>query len=175
MKGRGALAGGCAGTVVLTTVLRIASEARLTRVDLPFLLGTVVTTDRQRAKVIGYGAHFGIGLAFSLLYRWLFSALGKRGWRLGALFGTAHGVLSATVLVNVVLPMLHPRMGTPFTAAGSSPLIEPPGFLLRNYGRSTALVSLVAHILYGVIVGSFADLDQSGCSVGRRVPSRLRR
>jgi hypothetical protein len=165
MRGRGSLAGGFAGTVVLTTVLRIASEARLTRVDLPFLLGTVVTTNRQRAKAIGYGAHFGIGLAFALLYRWLFSALGKSGWRLGALFGTAHGVLSATVLVNVVLPVLHPRMGTPFTAAGSSPLIEPPGFLLRNYGRSTAFVSLAAHILYGMIVGAFADLDRPVCSV----------
>ena len=167
MRGRGSLAGGFAGTVVLTTVLRVGSEARLTRVDLPFLLGTAVTTDRRRAKLIGYAAHFGVGLAFALLYRWLFSALGKSGWRLGALFGTAHGVLSATALVNVVLPVLHPRMGTPFTAANSSPLIEPPGFLMRNYGRSTAFVSLAAHILYGMIVGAFADLDRPACSVER--------
>lgn len=167
MRGRGSLAGGFAGTVVLTTVLRVGSEARLTRVDLPFLLGTAVTTDRRRAKLIGYAAHFGVGLAFALLYRWLFSALGKSGWRLGALFGTAHGVLSATALVNVVLPVLHPRMGTPFTAANSSPLIEPPGFLMRNYGRSTAFVSLAAHILYGAIVGAFAAGDRLVGSVDK--------
>ena len=50
----GALAGGFAGTLVLTTVLRAASEARLTRIDLPFLLGTAVTANRGRAKVVGY-------------------------------------------------------------------------------------------------------------------------
>jgi hypothetical protein len=58
-----ALAGGFAGTLVLTTVLRAATELNLTRMDLPFLLGTVVTADRARAKVIGYAAHFGFGLS----------------------------------------------------------------------------------------------------------------
>ena len=43
----GALAGGFAGTLVLTSVLRTASEMRLTRMDLPFLLGTAVTPDRR--------------------------------------------------------------------------------------------------------------------------------
>ena len=35
-----------------------------------------------------------------------------------------------------------------------STLIEPPGFLMLNYGRSTFLVTLVAHIAYGAIVGA---------------------
>ena len=39
----GALAGGFMGTLVLTTGLRTANELGLTRVDLPFLLGTAVT------------------------------------------------------------------------------------------------------------------------------------
>jgi hypothetical protein len=46
-------------------------------------------------------------------------------------------------------------MGTDFTAAGSSPFLEPPGFLLRNYGRQTPIVTVVAHIAYGAIVGGF--------------------
>ncbi len=153
-----ALAGGFAGTLVLTSVLRAASEARLTRMDLPFLLGTAVTSDRRRAKVLGYLAHFGFGFLFALVYYGLFEAIGRSGWALGAVFGLVHGVFSATALVNILLPMLHPRMGTPFTAAGSSPLIEAPGFLMRNYGRSTAVVSLVAHVLYGTIVGGFVSL-----------------
>jgi hypothetical protein len=37
----GAIAGGFVGTLVLTSGLRAASELRLTRMDLPFLLGTV--------------------------------------------------------------------------------------------------------------------------------------
>ena len=38
-----ALAGGFIGTLVLTTALRSANELGLTRIDLPFLLGTAVT------------------------------------------------------------------------------------------------------------------------------------
>ncbi len=154
----GALAGGFAGTLVLTTVLRTASEMRLTRMDLPFLLGTAITPDRQRAKLIGYLAHFGFGLLFSLVYYWLFTAIGHSGWRLGAVFGFVHGLFSATALVNILLPAVHPRMGTPFSAAGSSPLLEPPGFLMLNYGRSTPIVSLAAHVHYGTIVGGFVAL-----------------
>lgn len=154
------LAGGFAGTLVLTTVLRAANEARLTRMDLPFLLGTAVTADRRKAKAVGYVAHFGFGFAFALVYRLLFGAVGRAGWRLGGVFGLAHGAFSATALVNVLLPAVHPRMGSPLTAADASPLIEAPGFLMRNYGRSTAVVSLAAHVLYGAIVGGF---------VGRRL------
>jgi hypothetical protein len=45
----GALAGGFAGTLVMTTLLRAASELGLTRIDIPFLLGTAVSVDRTRA------------------------------------------------------------------------------------------------------------------------------
>ena len=45
-----AMIGGLAGTFILTTVLRASSELRLTRVDLPFLLGTVVTANRSSAS-----------------------------------------------------------------------------------------------------------------------------
>jgi hypothetical protein len=38
----GAIVGGLAGTIVLTTILRGASELGLTRMDIPFLLGTAV-------------------------------------------------------------------------------------------------------------------------------------
>ena len=47
-------------------------------------------------------------------------------------------------------------MGKPWTDARSSPLIESPGFLMLNYGAGTPVVSLVAHILYGAIVGGLA-------------------
>ena len=156
----GAIAGGFAGTLVLTTVLRAASEARLTRMDLPFLLGTAVTSDRQDAKLLGYLAHFGFGIVFALVYYGLFTAIGHSGWGLGAVFGLVHGLFSSTALVNILLPAVHPRMGTSFSAAGSSPLLEPPGFLMLNYGRSTPIVSLIAHVLYGTIVGGFIALAQ---------------
>jgi hypothetical protein len=154
----GALAGGFAGTVVLTTILRAASEAALTRMDLPFLLGTAVTADRTRAKALGYGLHFLAGLAFALIYYAIFSAIGMSGWWLGALFGLAQFLFAGTALVNVLLPLVHPRMATNDTAANEITLIEPPGFLMLNYGRSTFAVTLLAHVVFGALVGLIVHL-----------------
>ena len=159
MSAWGALAGGSAGTVVLTSVLRACSELRLTRMDIPFLLGTALSTDRSRAKAGGYVLHFGFGLIFAFVYYALFQALDDASWWLGALFGLAHGLFAGTTLVNVLLPIAHPRMGTATTAADASPLLEPPGFLLINYGASTPAVMLLAHVLYGAIVGEFVALS----------------
>jgi len=72
---------------------------------------------------------------------------------MGALVGALHAVFTGTVLVNVILPLLHPRIATTDTAANDVSLIEPPGFLMLNYGRNTLLVSLLAHIAFGAIVG----------------------
>ena len=152
----GALAGGVIGTVVLTTILRAAGEVGLTRVDLPFLLGTAVTADRSRAKAIGYLAHFGFGLLFSFAYALVFLAIDRTGWLVGAVLGLVHGLFAGTALVNVLLPTVHPRMGKTWSDAGSSPFVEPPGFMMRNYGAGTPAVSVIAHVVYGAIVGGFA-------------------
>src|SRR5262245_4035717 len=150
-----ALVGGFAGTLVLTTTLAAASQLRLTRMDIPFLLGTAYTDDRTRARVIGYALHFVAGLAFALFYHAAFSVLGRAGVALGLLFGLVHALFAGTALVNVLLPAIHPRMGTPVSAASSSPLLESPGFMLLNYGRATPVVTILAHLAYGAIVGWF--------------------
>ncbi len=150
-----AIVGGLAGTVVLTTLLRAASELGLTRMDLPFLLGTAVTSDRVRAKAAGYALHFVFGLLFALAYYAVFLVIDRSGVLLGALLGFVHALFAGSALVNVLLPVVHPRMGTGFDAAGATPLLEPPGFLLLNYGRETPLVTVVAHVVYGAIVGGF--------------------
>lgn len=145
--------GGFAGTLVLTTMTRSASELGLTRMDLPFLLGTAVTDNRRKAKAIGYGLHFAMGIVFALAYGAFFLAIGWSAWWLGAVLGALQALFTGTVLVNVLLPIVHPRMGTPDTAANDVTLLEPPGFLMLNYGRKAFLVSLTAHIVYGAIVG----------------------
>jgi hypothetical protein len=154
----GALAGGFAGTLVLTTILRAASELRLTRMDLPFLLGTVFSGNRLRAKALGYALHFVAGLVFALVYYAIFVAIGESGWWLGAIFGFVHALFAATALVNLILPLVHPRMGSPATGANTTALLEPPGFLMLNYGLQTPLANVVAHIAYGTLVGGFTHL-----------------
>jgi len=148
-----AIAAGLLGTAVLTSIVRAASEMGLTRMDFALILGTTVTTDRRRARAYGYTMHLAIGLALALAYAGIFVLLGRSSAWLGALFGMLHTVFLGVVVLNVMLPVVHPLMGTPETAANEHALIEPPGFLMLNYGRSTFVVALVAHIAFGAVVG----------------------
>jgi hypothetical protein len=153
-----ALVGGFVGTLMLTTALTGASELKLTRMDLPFLLGTALSDDRDRARTIGFALHFAFGLLFALGYGAVFAVIGHAGWLPGMLLGIVHALFAGTVLVNVLLPLVHPRIGTPFTAADSAPLLEAPGFMLLNYGRATPVMTVLAHMAYGAIVGGFIAL-----------------
>jgi len=152
----GALAGGVVGTVLLTSGLRGAQELGWTRMDLPLLLGTMFTDHRSRASTIGYGVHFLNGLLFALGYYGIFAAVGRAGWWFGAALGAVHGVFAGGALVTTLLPAVHPRMGSPWSDAEETPLLEAPGFLMNNYGERTALWSLLMHVVYGTIVGGFA-------------------
>lgn len=151
----GALAGGAVGTIVLTSSLRIAQEVGWTRMDIPLLLGTVFTDRRGRASVIGYVVHFANGFVFALCYYAVFRAVGHAGWLFGALLGLVHAALAGGVLMTVLLPAIHPRMGTPWSDAEDTPLLESPGFLLKNYGSRTVIFTVLGHIAYGAIVGGF--------------------
>jgi hypothetical protein len=152
----GAVAGGAVGTVVLTGGLRFAQEAGWTRIDLPLLLGTMFSDNRRRASVVGFVVHFGNGILFALVYAGFFEAVGRAGWLLGLAFGAVHAVFVGSGLVSVVLPAIHPRMGSPWSDAEETPLLEPPGFMLFNYGRRTVVVTVALHLAYGSIVGGFA-------------------
>jgi hypothetical protein len=148
-----AVAGGVIGTLAMATMIKAACELGLSRMDLALLLGTVATPNRRKARAIGYVMYFVLGVAFAEAYGALFAIIGRSSWWLGALVGTLHAIFISTVLVSVLLPVVHPRMATSDTAANEVTLIEPPGFLMLNYGRSTFVVTLVAHIVYGALVG----------------------
>jgi hypothetical protein len=85
--------------------------------------------------------------------------LGLAGWRLGAVFGFIRALFAGTTLVSVLPPSVHPRMGTLESAANSSPLLEAPGFMLLNYGRTTPILTVAAHLAYGTIVGAFVGVS----------------
>ena len=149
----GAVVGGLVGTLVLTSLLRAASELGMTRMDIPFLLGTAFSEHRVHAKAIGYGVHAAFGLLFALAYWAVFAVVDESGWLVGALLGLLHGVFASTTLV-----LVHPRMASPLTAAGDAPLLESPGFLMLNYGHATPAVTLLGHVAYGAVVGGFVSL-----------------
>ena len=152
----GALAGGAVGSTVVASGVRLAQELGWTRMDIPFLLGTIFTEDRRVAAVLGYFAHLVIGLVFALLYAAVFAATGLTSWWFGLALGGVQAAFIGGTLANLLLPAVHPRMGTPWTDAEHTPLLEPPGFMLSNYGRSTMAITLVLQLAFGAIVGAFA-------------------
>jgi hypothetical protein len=83
----GALAGGAVGATVVASGVRLAQELGWTRMDIPFLLGTIFTENRRIAAVFGYFAHLAIGLVFALLYAAVFAATGLTTWWFGLLLG----------------------------------------------------------------------------------------
>jgi hypothetical protein len=84
--------------------------------------------------------------------------VGESGALFGLALGAVHGMFAGAGLLNVLLPVVHPRMGTPWTDARDTPVLEPPGFLLSNYGRATLVATFALHLAYGAIVGFFAAL-----------------
>ena len=145
---------GFVGTVVLTSFLSGSQAAGLTRINLPFLLGTMFTPNRDRAKLVGFGVHFLNGWIFATIYAAAFQSWRRATWWLGSLIGVVH---AAFVLVAAmpVLPSLHPRMASEQQGPSPTKQLEPPGFLALNYGRRTPISVLVAHIVYGGILGAF--------------------
>lgn len=59
---------GFVSTVVLTTLMAGSQGLGQSRMNLPYLLGTMFTPNRDRAKVVGILVHFINGWLFSLLY-----------------------------------------------------------------------------------------------------------
>jgi hypothetical protein len=148
-----ALVAGLLSTIVMTTLMSASQGLGLSRMSLPFLLGSVFTPDRNRANVAGFFLHFVNGWIFSLLYALAFAAVGQTSWWLGGIFGLVQGLFVLAALMPL-LPSLHPRMATEDYGPTPTRQLEPPGFLALNYGRRTPLITLGAHLAYGVLMGA---------------------
>ncbi len=145
---------GFAATVVLTALTILGQSLGLTRIDIPFIVGTMFTADRDRARVIGTIVHLVNGWIFAIVYALFFESVHVTTWWFGALIGATQGLFVVVALLPV-LPGVHPRMVSDFRGPEPTRLLEPPGFLAQNYGRTTAAVLVVAHAVYGLILGIF--------------------
>ncbi|MDO2381348.1 hypothetical protein [Rhodococcus ruber] len=143
---------GSLATTVLTAVMIAAQLAGFSRLDLPLVLGTAVTPDPDRARVVGFFVHLAIGQGFALGYAATFALLHQATWWLGMMLGLLHGVVALTVLLPL-LPGVHPRMASRRAGPRSTAVLEPPGLLGLNYGAQTPAVAVVAHLVYGIALG----------------------
>jgi uncharacterized membrane protein YagU involved in acid resistance len=145
---------GLGATVALTTIMLLAQLAGLSRMDIPMMLGTMFAEDPDRARVVGFFVHLVNGQVFGLFYAAAFSLFGLATWWLGAFFGAFHG-LAALVVIVPLLPGVHRRMASERGGPRLDAVLEPPGLFALNYGRETPAVTLVAHIIYGAVLGAF--------------------
>lgn len=141
-------------TLALTTLLIGSQALNMTRMNIPYMLGTMVTADRDKAKLYGFFIHFLNGWIFSLLYVAAFQAWGVADWWRGGLIGLVHALFLLIVGVSL-LPGLHPRMASEQRGPTASRELEPPGFMARNYGIRTPLSVIISHVVFGIILGSF--------------------
>jgi len=145
---------GFASTVVLTSILSGSQGIGMTRMNIPYMLGTIFTPSRDRAKFIGSFFHFANGWLFSLLYVAAFQAVGRSSWWFGALIGLVQAGFVLTMLMPV-LPAFHPRMANEQYGPTVVRQLEPPGFLGLHYGIRTPISVVFAHIVFGIILGGF--------------------
>jgi hypothetical protein len=145
---------GFVATVVLTSIMAGSQGLGLTRMSIPYMLGSFVTRDRDRAKLYGFLIHLVNGWLFALIYVAAFHAWGAAGFWRGAAIGAVHGGFVLTEGMRI-LPGLHPRMASEQHGPTVARDLEPPGFLALNYGIQTPIASMAAHVVYGMVLGAF--------------------
>lgn len=145
---------GFVATVVLTTLMSAAQGLGLTRISLPYMVGTFFTPDRDRAKALGFGLHLLNGWVFSLAYAAAFESWHRSGVLLGAAIGAVHAAFVLTAGMQL-LPGLHPRMASERRGPTLTRQLEPPGFLALHYGVQTPLFVFLAHLAFGAVLGGF--------------------
>lgn len=148
---------GLLATTALTAVMITAQLAGLTRLDLPLVLGTLLTEDPDRARVAGFFIHLSVGQVFALGYTATFTQLGRATWWLGALLGMLH-VAIALLAILPLLPGVHRRMASLRAGPASTAALEPPGLLALNYGIQTPVVAVIAHVVYGTVLGVLLEV-----------------
>jgi len=148
---------GFGATVVLTTIMAASHALGLTRMSIPYMLGTMLTPDRDRAQPLGIAFHMANGWLFSLVYVAAFHSFTGPSWWPQWGTGAAVGLAHAAFVLLVAMPMLpgmHPRMASTTAGPRGGRRLEPPGFLALNYGMRTPVAIVLAHLAFGVILGA---------------------
>jgi uncharacterized membrane protein YagU involved in acid resistance len=150
---------GLVAILAMTSILEMSRGLGFSRLSLPFLIGTLFTSHRRRAIVIGFIVYTIGGWLFAFFYFVLFASVRLYTWWFGALAGLVHGILLLACALPL-LPYVHPRMASEYHAANAIRQLEPPGFLAMNYGYHTPLSTLIGQVIYGATLGGFLQVER---------------
>lgn len=141
--GAGLLAGAVMSALLY---MGIAMKPRHMRMNLFFLLGSLVFRQGAMVYVLGALVHGVLSIVFGLIHVALYQAFelvaSLASW--GLLFGLGHYLIIGIALG--LLPIVHPRV-----RAGDLP---PPGFYALGYPRVTVVAFFILHLVYGLLVGT---------------------
>ena len=145
---------GFVASIALVTAESIAQGLGLTRLNLPLILGSAITPNRDRARSLGVAIHIFMGWIFSLFYVVAMNFMGGPTWYRGVTIGLCHALVIC-VIGWQILPGIHPRMASETHGPTATRMLEPPGFMGLNYGITTPAAVFVTHAIFGAILGAF--------------------
>lgn len=130
---------GVLGTTVMTAFFYYISRvAKIVNAKMVTAIGSVFTKETTEAWKVGLFLHYVSGIAFAMVYTFVFSLFQLEGMLFHGLvglgFGFGHGFVMSFILVA--------------TVAEHHPLEE-----FRDAGVEVAVAHLVGHVFYGVVVG----------------------
>lgn len=145
-------------TAVLTLIMGLSQGFGITRISLPYMIGSAFSSRRSIAMTSGMIAHFLIGTLFALGYTVVFDIFGVATWWFGAGLGILHSLFVLAVFMPA-FPAIHPRMAGKHHGPSPTRQLEPPGFFALNYGILTPYITILAHVVYGALIGVFYEVS----------------
>ncbi|HVQ20497.1 MAG TPA: DUF6789 family protein, partial [Terrimicrobiaceae bacterium] len=134
-SGLAPLVGGILGTVAMSALLLLPRWLGMGKIDVIPAVGALITGRTENAFSIGYIVHFVSGIFFAYFY-WAVLLLMKLPvvWWMFGMAGFIHGIV-VMLLVCITVMEHHPISR------------------YHERGPMTGLAQLLAHIVYGVVVG----------------------
>ncbi len=143
-----AIVGGLIGTVVAVLLMTIWDFARPSENNLQivFLIGSAFTRNPIGQQFGGRVALFAVGICYgvftcAVIYAFEVEAV---GWIVGAVVSLALWVLTGITLTYFRL--LHPRI--------RNGEIKAPGPFGLSYSKQSAVMLLIAHLVFGLVCGT---------------------
>lgn len=146
-----ALLGGLVGGLAFLMIVAGGYASGMTRMNFLQILGTMVSPriSRRNAYALGFAMHMMASAVFGLLHGAIVESIGVETVAAGAGWGVALGVVHGAMIL-LTLPMMLTLMH-PLVRKGE---FERPGIALTGFGAMTPIGSLMAHVAFGLTVGS---------------------
>ena len=142
---------GFVGAIAMLGVIYMGLASGMTSMNLLRTLGTMAVPKASNPVIYGIGLmmHLMMGAGFGLVHAGLLHAVDPASEgaaaAYGALFGGVHGVIVALTM-PVILTMMHPLV-----RSGDLP---EPGVALTRLGKMTPVGIVMAHVVFGLVVGA---------------------